>query len=97
MFRNSPGKDAQIIGGSLMEYIRSAADVASLNLGGQRGPFPAWTKSAYKMYENYRNACRVTVAPTGTISLLAGNVSSGLEPIFALSYTRRFRTDNDDE
>jgi len=81
-------KDAQVIGGSLMEYIRSAADVASLNLGGQRGPFPAWVKSSYKMHENYRNACRVTVAPTGTISMIAG-CASGIEPIFALAWKKQ--------
>ena len=80
--------EAQIIGGSLMQYIRSAADLASLNLGGQRGPFPAWTKSDYKMYENYRNACRVTVAPTGTISMIAG-CASGIEPIFALAWKKQ--------
>jgi len=80
--------EAQIIGGSLMQYIRAATDVASLNLGGQRGPFPAWTKSSYKMHENYRNACRVTVAPTGTISMIAG-CASGIEPIFALAWKKQ--------
>jgi ribonucleoside-diphosphate reductase alpha chain len=71
-----------------MEYIRAAADLQSLNLGGQRGPFPAWTNSDYAMNENYRNACRVTVAPTGTISMIAG-CASGIEPIFALAWKKQ--------
>ena len=79
---------AQIIGGSLMQYIRAAADLASLNLGGQRGPFPAWEKSDYPLHENYRNACRVTVAPTGTISMIAG-CASGIEPMFALAWKKQ--------
>ena len=53
-----------------------------------RGPFPAWDKSAYRMYENYRNACRVTVAPTGTISMIAG-CASGIEPLFALAWKKQ--------
>jgi ribonucleoside-diphosphate reductase alpha chain len=80
--------EAQIIGGSLMQYIRAAADLASLNLGGQRGPFPAWEKSEYAVHESYRNACRVTVAPTGTISMIAG-CASGIEPIFALAWKKQ--------
>ena len=81
-------KDAQLIGSSLMEYIRSATDIASLNLGGQRGPFPSWAQSSYKIHENYRNACRVTVAPTGTISMIAG-CASGIEPLFALVWKKQ--------
>jgi len=81
-------KDAQIIGGSLMKYIRFAADLASLNLGCQRGTFPAWGQSTYGIHENYRNACRVTVAPTGTISMLA-NCASGIEPLFALVWKKQ--------
>jgi len=81
-------KEAQIIGGSLMEYIRSATDLASLNLGGQRGPFPSWQSSTYKFHENYRNACRVTVAPTGTISMIAG-CASGIEPLFSLAWKKQ--------
>ena len=81
-------EQAQEIGRFLMEFIRTQADVCSLNLGGKRGPFPAWEKSAYKAHENYRNACRVTVAPTGTISMIAG-CASGIEPLFALAWKKQ--------
>ena len=80
--------NAQVIGSSLMEYIRAATDIASLNLGGKRGPFPAWTQSSYAPHESYRNACRLTVAPTGTISMIAG-CASGIEPLFALAWKKQ--------
>ncbi|MFK5019548.1 hypothetical protein ACI4CV_27520, partial [Klebsiella pneumoniae] len=42
-----------------------------------------------------RNGCLTSIAPTGTISLLAGNVSSGVESVFGFSYRRRIRTASD--
>jgi ribonucleoside-diphosphate reductase alpha chain len=81
-------KEALEIGAELMQFIRTTADIASLNLGGSRGPFPAWSKSNYRMHENYRNACRVTVAPTGTISMIA-SCASGIEPLFALVWQKQ--------
>ena len=81
-------EEALEIGSELMRFIRTTADIASLNLGGLRGPFPAWTKSKYRMHENYRNACRVTVAPTGTISMIA-SCASGIEPLFALVWKKQ--------
>ena len=58
-----------------------------VKLAKERGTFPAWDKSDYGEDEKYRNACRLTVAPTGTISMLA-DTSSGIEPTFALAWKK---------
>ena len=79
---------AQEVGAAIMEHIRIVADTQSLNLGAKRGTFPAWEESHYRYHENYRNACRLTVAPTGTISMIAG-CASGIEPLFALAWRKQ--------
>ena len=73
----------------LMGRLRSAARQASQELGRARGSFPAFPQSVYPAqgYKHLRNATLTTVAPTGTLSLLAG-CSSGIEPLFALAYSR---------
>ena len=75
------------VGESLIKFIREIADDESIELGKVRGVFPSWKESTYESDEPYRNACRLTVAPTGTISMLA-DCSSGVEPIFALAYRK---------
>lgn len=75
----------------VMGFIRSRADAASELLAAERGPFGNWEESVYgPRGENrlLRNATRATIAPTGTISIIAG-CSSGIEPLFALAYQRR--------
>jgi len=80
---------ARIIGQYIMKHIQMWADDESLNLGITRGVFPMWEKSSFnQITQAYRNACRVTVAPTGTISMLA-DCSSGIEPIFALVWNKQ--------
>ena len=76
------------IGSILMKFIYDEANVASLELGALRGTFPAWEESDYPIHENYRNACRLTVAPTGTISMIA-DTSNGIEPMFALAWKKQ--------
>ena len=71
-----------------MGFIHQVADNMSLELGAMRGTFPAWEDSSYRIQENYRNACRLTVAPTGTISMIAG-CASGIEPLFALAWRKQ--------
>lgn len=75
---------------AVMGFIADKADEASAELGLQRGPFPAFKGSIYDTNgrTTYRNASRTTIAPTGSLSILA-NCSSGIEPIFALTYIRR--------
>ncbi|MBI3036056.1 adenosylcobalamin-dependent ribonucleoside-diphosphate reductase [Candidatus Woesearchaeota archaeon] len=72
----------------LMKFISKEASAASLELAGKRGTFPSWGKSIYNKKIELRNATRTTIAPTGTISIIA-DVSSGIEPLFALSYARK--------
>ena len=80
---------AREVAAKVIEYITADADEASLDLAVKRGPFPAWENSSFDpIKEVYRNACRMTVAPTGTISMLA-DCSSGIEPTFALAWRKQ--------
>jgi len=73
----------------LMRFISQKATEASEELAKDRGVFPAFTGSIYDAPDmpRVRNATRTTIAPTGTLSMIAG-CSSGIEPMFALSYTK---------
>ena len=77
--------EAVELGGRLMAFIHNTASAASAALAEQRGVFPLCGSPL--ALGGRRNATVTTVAPTGTLSLLAG-VSSGIEPVFAWSYTR---------
>jgi ribonucleoside-diphosphate reductase alpha chain len=90
---------------SWMAAIETAAYEASIAIAREKSPFPLFDRDAYLASghisslpeglrsqiakHGIRNALLTSIAPTGTISLFAGNVSSGIEPIFALSYVRR--------
>ena len=76
----------------VMGYIQEQTHEASTGLALERGPFPAWEGSIYnggygREVRLMRNSAPTTVAPTGTISIIAG-ASSGIEPMFALGYVR---------
>jgi ribonucleoside-diphosphate reductase alpha chain len=74
----------------VMSFISREALQASINLAKARGPFPRWSQeNMYRTTEQppRRNATVTTVAPTGTISLIA-NCSSGIEPIYSVAYRR---------
>lgn len=91
--------------GAWMAALRDAAYRASVDLAADKGAFPLFDRDAYLAGETVRhlpediregiarhgirNALLTSIAPTGTISLFAGNVSSGIEPIFATAYTRK--------
>ncbi len=88
-----------------MQRIARAAYLASVDLAREKGPFPLFDAERFlasgtmaRMDEEVRaavardgirNALLTSIAPTGTISLYAGNVSSGIEPIFAAAYSRK--------
>lgn len=88
-----------------MEQIARAAYLTSAHLAGEKGAFPLFEAEAFLAGDmmssmddevraavsknGIRNALLTSIAPTGTISLYAGNVSSGIEPVFAFAYTRK--------
>ncbi|MEX0305722.1 MAG: adenosylcobalamin-dependent ribonucleoside-diphosphate reductase, partial [Leisingera sp.] len=88
-----------------LHAIARAAYLASVDLAKEKGAFPLFDAEAYLNSGNMlnmdddvreairqhgiRNALLTSIAPTGTISLYAGNVSSGIEPVFAYAYTRK--------
>jgi ribonucleoside-diphosphate reductase alpha chain len=74
---------------NIMRFISEEATRESVKLGEERGLFPAFKDSIYDTNNGLRprNASRTTIAPTGTLSIIAG-CSSGIEPLFALSYIR---------
>ncbi len=88
-----------------LKVIERAAYLASADLAAEKGAFPLFDKQAYLAglhvegldddvrdaiaTKGIRNALLTSIAPTGTISLFADNVSSGLEPVFAYTYTRK--------
>ena len=88
-----------------MHAIARAAYLASIDLAREKGAFPLFEADGYLASGNMmgmdddiraairlhgiRNALLTSIAPTGTISLYAGNVSSGIEPVFAYAYTRK--------
>ena len=82
-------QEAVDLGGKVMEFLRAQARSASKQLAAERGPFPAFDESVFadQNLGPYRNATTTTIAPTGTLSIIAG-CSSGIEPLFALSFAR---------
>ncbi|NLC70425.1 MAG: vitamin B12-dependent ribonucleotide reductase [Desulfuromonadaceae bacterium] len=92
-----PYNDSQALnmGDKIMEFITEEARAASRQLAIERQPFPNFIGSLYEGSGSkpLRNATCTTIAPTGTISIIA-NTSSGVEPLFAVSYVRQV-LDND--
>jgi ribonucleoside-diphosphate reductase alpha chain len=98
-------KQAVALTETWMSEIRRAAYLASVEIAKEKGSFPLYDREKYLASETIqalepdireaiakhgiRNALLTSIAPTGTISLLADNVSSGLEPVFSFTYTRR--------
>ena len=101
-------EEALYIAKKLQKIISDTAYLTSEKLGEEKGCFGAWKGSSYDRGATYvdgyaseklpsipmRNSYRTTVAPTGTISIIAG-CSGGIEPLFALAFERNVMPDND--
>jgi ribonucleoside-diphosphate reductase alpha chain len=74
----------------LMAFVKDKGHDQSARLAEERGPFPHWGRSIYRHGRPLRNATVTTIAPTGTISMIAG-CSSGVEPVFALAFEHRVK------
>ncbi len=99
--------EAVRLAGNWAKSINRAAYLASAGLAAEKGAFPLFDRDKFLAGETVagleeevrsaiarngiRNALLTSIAPTGTISLVADNISSGIEPVFAHSYTRRVR------
>jgi ribonucleoside-diphosphate reductase alpha chain len=82
------GADALAWADRIMAFVAAEARAASRDLAAERGVFPAWERSVHAgRGERPRNATLLSIAPTGTIGILAGT-SGGIEPLFALAYRR---------
>ncbi len=88
---NIPYDSARAVkfGSELMRFVQDRSKKASRALAEERGPFPNFSRSRYaeKGEPPVRNATTTTIAPTGTLSVIAG-CSSGIEPLFGLSFRR---------
>jgi len=80
-------EEAVRLAGQVMRRIQQAAHTASRRLAEDRGSFPAFADSRFAHSGLRRNAQLTSVAPTGTISLIAGT-TAGIEPMFAIAFTR---------
>ena len=100
------GEDGLALTRRWLRVVRDAAYRASAELAAEKGPFPLYQSNVLESptlldldpelraligAHGLRNGCLTSIAPTGTISLLAGNTSSGIEPVFAFSYQRKRR------
>jgi ribonucleoside-diphosphate reductase alpha chain len=74
----------------LMAFVKDKSHDQCGKLAEERGPFPNWSQSIYRDVRPMRNSTVTTIAPTGTISMIAG-CSSGIEPIFALAFQHRVK------
>ncbi len=86
--------EAVLLAEQVMSFITKKGRKMSEELAVERGPFPEFNNSIwYKLgYKPLRNSTVTTIAPTGTISIIAGGTSQGIEPIFSVVYMRNVQS-----
>lgn len=85
--------EALELGEKIMKFVNEEGHKASQQLAIERGPFPMWKQSIYKNDKPLRNSTVTTIAPTGSIGILAG-ASGGIEPLFAIAYQHIVKSEN---
>lgn len=85
--------EALLLGERIMSFITDNARKMSTELAEERGPFPEFQNSIWARlgFKPLRNSTVTTIAPTGTISIISGGASQGIEPIFSVVYMRNVR------
>jgi ribonucleoside-diphosphate reductase alpha chain len=86
-------EEALNLGEKVMKCINEEGHKTSQELAGERGAFPLWSQSIYKDDAPIRNSTVTTIAPTGTIGILA-DASGGIEPLFAIAYQHIVKSEN---
>jgi len=82
--------EALLLAEEVMSFISKTGRKASEELAAEKGPFPEFNNSIWHNlgYKPLRNSTVTTIAPTGTISIISGGTSQGIEPIFSVVYMR---------
>jgi ribonucleoside-diphosphate reductase alpha chain len=80
-------EDALAVAERIASRVAAQAHAASVQLAADRGPFPAWRQAGDRAAQPRRNAQLVSIAPTGSISIIAGT-TAGIEPLFAVAFAR---------
>ncbi len=85
--------EALVLAERVMGFINEKARKMSEELAAERGPFPEFNNSIwFKLgYKPLRNSTTTTIAPTGTISIITGGASQGIEPLFSVAYMRNVK------
>lgn len=85
-YDSAAGRD---LAGRIARTMSIAAYDYSSYLGTEKGNFPEWENSLYAQRIPMRNACRITIAPTGSVTAMAGCEGYGIEPIFGVAYSKK--------
>jgi len=81
-------EEGRHLAGKIAAFVQSAAHDASTRLGEEKGNFPAWEDSIYHPHTPHRNATLIGLAPTGSVTMMAGCEGYGIEPLFAVAYRK---------
>ncbi|MCL2336129.1 MAG: adenosylcobalamin-dependent ribonucleoside-diphosphate reductase, partial [Firmicutes bacterium] len=83
--------------GEITQFMQQSAHEASQSLADEKGCFPDWENSIFYPQEKRRNAACITIAPTGSVTAMAGCEGYGIEPIFAVAYVKKTNVAGDFE